>query len=66
VSLYILDLKKNPIIGLGRPYGLQELRISDFKTIGIRRWQSCQPYAPAAFTPRKYTFYIIDRKTNTC
>jgi hypothetical protein len=23
------------------------------KTIGTLRWQSCQPYAPAAFTPRK-------------
>jgi hypothetical protein len=30
---------------------------SDFKTIGIWRWQDCQPCAPAAFTPRKYSWY---------
>jgi hypothetical protein len=27
------------------------------KTIGTWRWQGCQPYAPAAFTPRKYAWY---------
>jgi hypothetical protein len=33
------------------------LRIQDFKTIGTWRWQGCQPYAQAAFTPRKYSWY---------
>jgi hypothetical protein len=28
-----------------------------FKTIGTWRWQGCQLYAPAAFTPRKYYWY---------
>jgi hypothetical protein len=32
-------------------------RLLDFKTIGTWRWQGCQPYAPAAFTPRKYSWY---------
>jgi hypothetical protein len=27
------------------------MRLQDFKTIGTWRWQGCQPYAPAAFTP---------------
>ena len=25
--------------------------------IGTWRWKDCQPYAPAAFTPRKYSWY---------
>jgi len=29
----------------------RRLRLPDFKTIGTRRWQGCQPYAPAAFSP---------------
>jgi hypothetical protein len=33
--------------------GSRRLRLPDFKTIGTWRWQGCQPYAPAAFTPRK-------------
>ena len=33
------------------------LRFPDFKTIGTWRSQGCQPYAPAAFTPRKYSRY---------
>jgi hypothetical protein len=32
---------------------------TDFKTFGTWRWQDCQPYAPAAFTPRKYTWYTF-------
>jgi hypothetical protein len=33
------------------------LRPSDFKIISTWKWQGCQPYAPAAFTPRKYSWY---------
>jgi hypothetical protein len=32
------------------------LSLPDFKTIGTWRRQGCQPYAPAAFTPRKYSW----------
>jgi len=35
----------------------RRLRFPHFKTIGIWKWYGCQPYAPAAFTPRKYTWY---------
>jgi hypothetical protein len=34
------------------PEGSRRLRLPDFKTIGTWRWQGCQPYASAAFTPR--------------
>jgi hypothetical protein len=33
------------------------LRRPDFKKISTWRWQDCQPYAPAAFTPRNYSWY---------
>jgi hypothetical protein len=33
------------------PEGSRRLRLPDFKTIDTWRWQGCQPYAPAAFTP---------------
>jgi hypothetical protein len=39
--------------------GSRRLRLPDLKTIGTWRWQGCQPYAPAAFTPRKYSWYSI-------
>jgi hypothetical protein len=39
------------------PEGSRRLRLPDFKTIGIWRWQGYQPYAPATFTPRKYSWY---------
>jgi hypothetical protein len=39
------------------PEGSRRLRLPDFKTIGTLRWQGCQPYAPAAFTPRKHSWY---------
>jgi hypothetical protein len=42
----------NPITALVRPWVFQE----DEK-IGTWRWLGCQPYAPAAFTPRKYSWY---------
>jgi hypothetical protein len=34
---------------LYRPWGF----LKDCETIGIWRWQDCQPYAPAAFTPQE-------------
>jgi hypothetical protein len=41
-----------PLIG---PEGSRRLRLPDFKTIGTWRWKGCQSYAPATFTPRKYS-----------
>jgi hypothetical protein len=49
--------KAIPLQALTSPEGSRSLRFPDFKTIGTYRWQGCQPYAPAAFTPRKYSWY---------
>jgi hypothetical protein len=35
------------------------LRLPDFKTIDTWRWQRCQPYTPAAFTPQEIFLVLI-------
>jgi len=35
----------------------RRLRLPYSKTIGLWRWQGCQPYAPAVFIPRKYSWH---------
>jgi hypothetical protein len=49
--------KAIPLQALTGPEGSRRLRLPDFKTVGTWTWQGCQPYAPAAFTPRKYSCY---------
>jgi hypothetical protein len=49
--------KAIPLQALTGPEGSRSLRLPDFKTIGTWSWQGYQPYAPAAFTPRKYSWY---------
>jgi hypothetical protein len=49
--------KAIPLQALTGPEGSRRLRLPDFKTISTWRWQGCQPYAPAAFIPRKYPWY---------
>ena len=39
------------------PTGFQEVKAPRFHDNGTGRWQGCQPYAPATFTPRKYSWY---------
>jgi hypothetical protein len=46
-----------PVQACAGPEGSRRLRLPDFKTIGTTGWKGCQPYAPAAFTPRKYPWY---------
>jgi hypothetical protein len=46
-----------PLQALTGPEGSRRLRLPDFKTISTWRWQGCQPYVPAAFTPSKYSWY---------
>ena len=37
--------------------GFQKVKVHRFHDNDTGRWSGCQPYAPAAFTPRKYTCY---------
>ena len=39
------------------PQGSRRMRLPDFKSVNTWRWKVCQPYAPAAFTARKYSWY---------
>jgi len=49
--------KNSPVTALEWPRGFQEVKALRFHDNDTGRWQGCQPYAPAAFTPRKYTWY---------
>jgi len=49
--------KAIPLQAWTGPEGSRRLRLPHFKTIGTRSWEGCQPYAPAAFTPRKHSWY---------
>jgi len=40
------------------------MRLPDFKTIGTWRRLGYQPYAPATFTPRKYSWYSFLLEAN--
>jgi hypothetical protein len=51
--------KAIPLRTLTGPEGFRRLSFPDFKTIGTWRWHGCQPYAPAAFTPRKIFLVLI-------
>jgi hypothetical protein len=45
--------KAVPLQAWTGPEGSRRLRLTDFKTIGISRWEGRQPYAPATFTPKE-------------
>jgi hypothetical protein len=51
-----LKVKEIPLQAWTGPECPWRLKLPDFKTIGIWRRERCQPYAPAAFTPRKYSW----------
>jgi len=51
--------KAIPLQAWRGPEGSRRLRLPDFKTIGIWRWQGCQPYAPAAFTLQEIFLVLI-------
>jgi hypothetical protein len=51
--------KAIPLQALTGPEGSSRLRLPDFKTIGTQSWRGCQPYAPAAFTPREMFLVLI-------
>jgi hypothetical protein len=56
-NTHVVKGKAIPLQALTGPEGSGKLRLPDFKTIGTWRWQGCQPCAPAAFTPRKHSWY---------
>jgi len=49
----------NPIKGLDRPWGFQEFEAPRFQDNRHTKVVSCQPYAPAAFTPQKIFLVLI-------
>ena len=48
--------KAIPLQAWTGPEGSRSLRLPFFNTIGTWRWKGCKPYAPAAFTHRKYSW----------
>jgi hypothetical protein len=55
----LLKVKRlsSPVTGLDWPRGFQEVKVPRFHDNGTGWWYSCQPHAPAAFTPRKLAWY---------
>ena len=49
----------NPITGLDRPLGLQEVEAPRFQDDRHMKWKVCQPYTPAAFTPQEILLVLI-------
>jgi len=49
--------KASPVQSWTGPEVPRRMRFPDFKTTGTWKWWGCQPYAPAAYTPRKYSWY---------
>jgi hypothetical protein len=45
------------ITGQERPRRFQKVEASTFQTVDTGRWQGCEPYAPADFTPRRHRWY---------
>jgi hypothetical protein len=51
--------KAIPLQAWAGPEGSRRLKLPDFKTIGTRRWQVCQHYAPVAITLQKIFLVFI-------
>jgi hypothetical protein len=49
--------KAIPLQAFTCPQSSRSLRLPDLKKIGTWKGQVCQPNAPTAFTPRKYSWY---------
>jgi len=48
--------KAVPLQAWSGPEGSRKLRFSDFMTMAP---EGCKPYAPAAFTPGKFSWYSL-------
>ena len=51
--------KAIPVQACTVPESSKSLRFPDFMTVSTRRWQDCQPYAPAAFTPQEISLVLV-------
>jgi hypothetical protein len=58
-------IKSSPVTGLEWPRGFQEVKVPRLLDNGTGWWQGCQPYAPAVFTPRKYSRYSFQSETES-
>ena len=61
-SVDVLDIKEKVKesrnrAGVAVPKGSSRCRHPDFMTFGTWRWWGCHPHAPAAFTPRRCSWY---------
>ena len=41
------------------PREFQEVKVPRLRDNGPEWWQGCQPYAPAVFTSRRYSWYLF-------
>ena len=63
--LFLIEYVQNnegraiPLQAWTGPKCSRRMRLPDFKTVGTWRWQRCQPYAMAAFTPREIFLVLI-------
>jgi hypothetical protein len=46
-----------PLQAWSGPDGSRRFKVPWFRDNGAEWWYVCQPYAPTAFTPRKYSWY---------
>ena len=58
-------MKRDPITGLDRPWGFQEIKTPRFKDNRHMKVEKGQPDAPAAFTPKEiflvHKHFIVQR-----
>jgi len=57
LTIRIVKVKAIPLEARTCAEDSRRLMVPDFKKIGTRSWQGCQPYAPTTFTTRKYSWY---------
>jgi len=54
-----VKVKQSQLQAWKGPGGFWRLRLQDFKTVSTWRWQGCQPYTPATFTPQEIILVLI-------
>jgi hypothetical protein len=59
VNSFFRAKKKSLLQAWTGPEASRRLRLLDFMTVGTRRWQGCQPYAPATIIPQEIFLVFI-------